>query len=128
MGVSAEKVGHRAARMMRNFLDTGVAAGHHLAHQLLLPMALAGGGRLTTFTPDNHLRNNIGVIEAFLPIRIQVEKSSSSSWLVTLPSINHAWIKNRPAAHGCPLTWICIASITIPNGVFLLGTRAICLK
>jgi RNA 3'-terminal phosphate cyclase (ATP) len=70
--VSAEKVGRRAAKMMNDFIGNGAAVGRHLADQLLLPMALAGGGRFTTMPPDNHVPTNIAVIEKFLPVKFEV--------------------------------------------------------
>lgn len=73
MGITAEKVGHRAARMMDGFLTSNAAVGLHLADQVLLPTALAGGGRFTTVNPDDHVTTNIRVIEAFLPVRFEVK-------------------------------------------------------
>ena len=77
MGVSAEKVGHRAARMMDGFLTSNAAVDLHLADQLLLPMALAGGGRFTTVNPDDHVATNIRVIETFLPVKFEVKTSGN---------------------------------------------------
>ncbi|MGB6220108.1 RNA 3'-terminal phosphate cyclase [Haloferula sp.] len=71
-GMSSEKVGRRAAKMMTDFIGNGAAVGRHLADQLLLPMALAGGGRFTTMPPDNHVPSNIAVIEKFLPVKFEV--------------------------------------------------------
>lgn len=71
-GTSSEKVGRRAAKMMNDFIGNGAAVGRHLADQLLLPMALAGGGRFTTMPPDNHVPTNIAVIEEFLDLRFEV--------------------------------------------------------
>jgi RNA 3'-terminal phosphate cyclase (ATP) len=82
-GVSAEKVGRRAGKMMHDFLGTGAAVGRHLADQLLLPMALAGGGRFTTMVPDDHLATNLAVIAKFLPGGFTVEKPSSALWEVS---------------------------------------------
>jgi len=73
-GTSSEKVGRRAAKMMNDFIGNGAAVGRHLADQLLLPMALAGGGRFTTMPPDRHVVTNIAVIEKFLPVKISGEK------------------------------------------------------
>lgn len=73
-GTSSEKVGRRAAKMMNDFIGNGAAVGRHLADQLLLPMALAGGGRFTTMPPDNHVPTNIAVIEKFLPVKFEVKQ------------------------------------------------------
>ena len=77
LGISAEKVGLRAARMMDAFLTSYAAVGLHLADQLLLPMALAGGGRFTTVSPDDHIATNIRVIETFLPVKFEVKTAGN---------------------------------------------------
>lgn len=74
-GVSSEKVGHRAARAMQGYLDSGAPIGRHLADQLLLPMALAGGGVFRSVPPDGHVATNISIIEAFLPVRFRVSST-----------------------------------------------------
>ena len=43
----------------------------YLADQLLLPMALAGGGRFRTGPLSQHTITNIAVIERFLDVSIQ---------------------------------------------------------
>ncbi|MGC4016891.1 MAG: RNA 3'-terminal phosphate cyclase [Luteolibacter sp.] len=75
MGVLAEKVGHRAAKAMRDFIGSRAAVGLHLADQLLLPMALAGSGSFTTMKPDDHVRTNIAVIERFLPVKFTIREA-----------------------------------------------------
>lgn len=72
-GVPAETVADRAAREARLFRDSGAPVGEHLADQLLLPMALAGQGSLTTHMLSSHLKTNCQVIEAFLPVRFAFE-------------------------------------------------------
>jgi RNA 3'-terminal phosphate cyclase len=42
--VSAESVAKRAVDAARSYLVSEAAVGQHLADQLLLPMALVGGG------------------------------------------------------------------------------------
>lgn len=83
-GVSAEKVALRAARSMRDFIATGAAIGRCLADQLLLPMALAGGGGFLTMPVDDHVPTNIGVIEKFLPIGIRHDPAGSGLVRMTL--------------------------------------------
>jgi RNA 3'-terminal phosphate cyclase (ATP) len=71
-GVSAEKLGHRAAKLMQDYINCGAPVGRCLADQLLLPMALAGDGRIVTMSPDAHVPTNIAVIEKFLPVKFRV--------------------------------------------------------
>jgi len=56
--------------MMKRYLNSEAVVGHHLADQLLLPMALAGHGKMKTMKPSNHVITNAKVIEKFLPIKI----------------------------------------------------------
>lgn len=55
------------------WIDSSAAVGHHLADQLLLPMAIAGGGSLTTDRFSSHLASNARVIQCFLPVAIASE-------------------------------------------------------
>ena len=73
-GVSAVAVASRAATEARRYLNAGVAVGEHLADQLMLPFALAGGGAYTTIPLSRHSTTNIEVIEAFLGPTFTVEE------------------------------------------------------
>ncbi len=72
IGVRAETVAEQAAKEVRDYLAAGVAVGHHLADQLMLPMALAGGGAFRTIGLSLHSRTNLDVIRMFLPVRMTV--------------------------------------------------------
>lgn len=82
-GQSAEKIGHRMGKAMRDFLNTEAAVGRHLADQLLLPMALAGGGVFTTTAPDAHVPTNIAIIEQFLPVKFTVTNEGGGLFQVS---------------------------------------------
>lgn len=73
MGKSAESVATGAAKGLRAYLASSAPVGVHLADQLLLPMALAGGGQYLTRPLSDHTRTNIELIEKFLPVRFQVD-------------------------------------------------------
>lgn len=72
-GKPAEAVALEAAREARRYLDAGVPVGSHLADQLLLPLAIAGGGAFRTLRPSPHFETNAAVVGKFLetPIRTQ---------------------------------------------------------
>ena len=55
---------------MRNYLSSRALVGEHLADQLLIPLALAGGGSFTTGALSLHTRTNIETIRQFLEIDI----------------------------------------------------------
>jgi len=69
-GVRAEKVAADACDELERLLAAGVPVGEHLADQLLLPMALAGGGRYRTLPASLHTTTNIAVIQRFLDVAI----------------------------------------------------------
>ncbi len=72
-GKTSKRVSQEVAKMMTNYLDSEAVVGRNLADQLLLPMALAGGGKIHTSAPSNHVKTNIEVIEEFLPVKFEVE-------------------------------------------------------
>lgn len=72
IGVSAENVANSVAREAREYLASTAAAGEHLTDQLLLPMALSGGGSFTAVKLNLHARTNMDVIAKFLPVFFEV--------------------------------------------------------
>ena len=64
-GVSAEQVAKRLAKQMKTFAASSATIDHHLADQLLLPMALAKGGAFTTLRPSLHTMTNAEIIRKF---------------------------------------------------------------
>lgn len=69
-GVPAEEVAKEACREARSYLDADAPVGPHLADQLLVPLALAGGGTYRITSATSHTRTNARVIEEFLDVRI----------------------------------------------------------
>jgi RNA 3'-terminal phosphate cyclase (ATP) len=65
-GVSAEHVAKSAVERARSYLASAAAVGRHLADQLLLPMALAGGGEFTTLPVSAHFQSHAAIIRDFL--------------------------------------------------------------
>lgn len=86
IGVTAEAVAERTVKDLRRYLKRDVAVGPYLADQLLLPMALVGGGRFTTTAPSRHTVTNAGVIQRFLPVRIVWEETNDGVWTVSVDS------------------------------------------
>jgi RNA 3'-terminal phosphate cyclase (ATP) len=81
-GLPAERVAAGAAEQAREYLDSEMPVGPHLADQLLLPLALAGGGSFATSPLSRHARTNIEIIQMFLDVRITVGEVGPKSWLV----------------------------------------------
>jgi RNA 3'-terminal phosphate cyclase (ATP) len=84
LGVPAQTVGEQAAKRMAGYLASDAVAGPYLADQLLLPMALAGGGSFTTVKPSMHARTCAEVIARFLPVTVTFEEQSEGHHLVTV--------------------------------------------
>lgn len=82
LGVSAESLAKTAAHRMAGYLSSDAFAGPYLADQLLLPFALAGGGRFTTVKPSQHARTAAEVIERFTGQRWVFEQQSNGCHLV----------------------------------------------
>ncbi len=73
-GVSAEKVARGAASSVRRYLSADVPVWKHLADQLMLPLAIAGGGAYRTGSLTGHSVTNAAVIETFLPVKLHREE------------------------------------------------------
>jgi RNA 3'-terminal phosphate cyclase (ATP) len=71
-GLRAELVAERACDELAAFLRADVPVGEHLADQLLLPLAVAGGGRFRCAPLSSHAVTNIDTIQRFLDVPIRV--------------------------------------------------------
>lgn len=83
-GKTSNRVAHEVAKMMQNYLGSDAAVGRNLADQLLLPMALAGGGKIFTSAPSNHVKTNIEVIEQFLPVKFDIQPEQKGSHFISV--------------------------------------------
>ncbi len=82
--VAAEAVADQAALAARRYLASDAAVGEYLADQLLLPMALGGGGSFTTLPPSRHTLTNIEIIRKFLPVEITCEQTAHRIWKISV--------------------------------------------
>lgn len=83
-GVSAEDVAQRAVIECQRWLAADVPVGEHLADQLLLLQALAGGGTFRTVSPSRHTRTQATIIERFLPVAVEFVDEGEDRCRVTL--------------------------------------------
>ncbi|MEW6736450.1 MAG: RNA 3'-terminal phosphate cyclase [Acidobacteriota bacterium] len=83
-GVRAEAVAEQAVKAARRYLAANVPVGEYLADQLLLPMAMSGGGSFITLGLSRHATTNIDVLEKFLDIEINTTPVAKSAFLVEL--------------------------------------------
>ncbi|WP_373497950.1 RNA 3'-terminal phosphate cyclase [Desulfococcus sp.] len=83
-GVPAEDVAAKVISEVREYLAADVPVGRRLADQLLVPLALAGGGRFRTLPPSRHTLTNAHVIRQFLNVEIRMEDQGDGSWEVAI--------------------------------------------
>ena len=68
---SAEKIGNRLAGLVKRYLfKTNALVDEYLTDQLLLPLALSGGGEFTARVISQHTETQAWLIEQFLPVKI----------------------------------------------------------
>jgi len=77
-GLRAEVVAERACAAMQEYLDANVPVGEHLADQLLLPLAVARGGRFRAAPLSLHSTTNIETIQSFIDVPIRVEPAGEA--------------------------------------------------
>ncbi|MBL7647234.1 MAG: RNA 3'-terminal phosphate cyclase [Candidatus Hydrogenedentes bacterium] len=82
--VSAERVATGAAREAQGYLQHGAPVGEHLADQLLLPMAVGGGGRFRTGPLTEHTRTNMRTIEAFVDAKFETTQVDAHVWEIAV--------------------------------------------
>ena len=83
-GVSAEKVAKRAVKAVQEYLALNVPVGRYLADQLLIPMALAGGGKFRTLSPTQHTTTNAEIIKKFIDVDIAINEYDQNRWEIEL--------------------------------------------
>jgi RNA 3'-terminal phosphate cyclase (ATP) len=83
-GVSAEKVAKQTVKSVREYLAFNVPVGRYLADQLLLPMALAGGGKFRTLSPTKHTQTNVEIIKEFLDVEIAMNEYDQNQWEIEI--------------------------------------------
>jgi RNA 3'-terminal phosphate cyclase (ATP) len=81
-GVRAEVVAERAADEALLYLERQVPVGEHLADQLLIPLALAGGGSFATGPLSLHTITNIEIVKKFLDVDIAVAPSMNGNVVI----------------------------------------------
>jgi len=81
-GASPEAVCEGLIADIRRYEGSGAPVGWRLADQLMLPMALCGGGSFRTLPLSRHSLTNIGTLSRFLDHPIVVEEGSGGTVLV----------------------------------------------
>lgn len=71
-GVPAERVAEGTAEEVLEYLSSDAPVGKHLADQILIPLALAGGGIFKTLPLTAHTLTNMEVLKQFLDVEIEI--------------------------------------------------------
>ncbi len=69
----SEEVGKEATKKLMQEINSGAAADHYLADQLIMFMALLPGSEIITSEVSKHALTNMYVVEQFLPVKFEVE-------------------------------------------------------
>jgi RNA 3'-terminal phosphate cyclase (ATP) len=83
-GIPASQVASGVCDCVREYLSSEAPVGRHLADQLMIPMALAGGGKFQTLPLTRHSLTNMEVIGKFLDVKIGAEKQDRLNWIVEI--------------------------------------------
>jgi RNA 3'-terminal phosphate cyclase (ATP) len=81
-GVRAETIAERVASEALQYLSIDASVGEHLADQLLIPLALAGGGSYLTGPLSLHTTTNIEIVKMFLDVEINVMEVGGDVWKI----------------------------------------------
>jgi len=81
-GLRAEAVAEQAVKEARQYLKTSAFAGEHLADQLVVPLAIAGGGSYTAVRLSRHMTTNVEIVRKFIDIDIQMTMLPDRTWSV----------------------------------------------
>ena len=87
-GTPAERVAALVSDQARRYLAAGVPVGEHLADQLLLPMALGGGGTFRTVKPSLHFTTQLELLALFLGTRASAVEEAPDIWRVEMSCRN----------------------------------------
>jgi RNA 3'-terminal phosphate cyclase (ATP) len=83
----AETVAKQTLERARRYIASGAAVSEWLADQIMLPMALAGGGSFTTDRLSLHAHTNAEVIARFLPLRFEFDAGETLCTVRILPLV-----------------------------------------
>lgn len=78
LGKPSEKVINEVVIQANDFVNSNAAVDRFLADQLLIYMAITGGGCYTTNRISSHLMTNIEIIKKFLPVDFKIEQQKKA--------------------------------------------------
>lgn len=84
LGLSAEKIGGMAGKRMAGYEASGAFAGPYLQDQLILPLAMAGGGAFSSVKIGEHCRTAAQIVELFTGRTTSFEAIEGAGHLVRI--------------------------------------------
>lgn len=81
-GVLAEDVPKTLIAQAKQLMTVDSPIDEHLTDQLILPLALSGGGRFLSVAPSEHTRTNIDVLRQFISIPVDVIPKAQGTLIV----------------------------------------------
>ena len=84
-GRTAEIVARQACKRALDFIRAGMPIEAHLADQLLVPLALAGGGSFVAERISPHTRTCLAVVEQFMGKKAVLAPAETKGTRITLP-------------------------------------------
>ena len=81
-GKQAERVAEEIVTELEAYMASDAVIGEHLADQLLIPMALAGGGEMLCTEPSQHTKTQAEIIEKFIEVEFSFDEVSPNCWRV----------------------------------------------
>ena len=80
-GVRSEAVAETLFKVVRSYRKHEAPVGEYLADQLIVPLALAGGGGFTTHGLSMHAKTQLELVELFLGAKARVEETDAGQRL-----------------------------------------------
>jgi RNA 3'-terminal phosphate cyclase (ATP) len=84
-GVPAEVLGEAVGEELAADLAAGAALDVHAADQMLVYLALAGGGLFSTRSVSLHARTAMWLIEQFLPVAFDISELAGLAYITVIP-------------------------------------------
>lgn len=83
VGRPAEAVANQAIQQFQRYLKSDAVAGEYLTDQLMLPLAIAGGGSFTSTGLSRHATTHLDLIGRFLDVKVKVVAEDRSMYRVS---------------------------------------------
>jgi RNA 3'-terminal phosphate cyclase (ATP) len=84
--ITAEHVARALLGRVRRYIASGAVADEYLGDQLMVPLALAGGGAFTVDKVSQHALTNATIIERFVPVTFDFQRTGAHTTCTITPA------------------------------------------